>query len=221
MLPIKKILFGLGVVLASGLAQAGIITLAGDHFTASYDEALVDPLYKGALLSGSMDTVYFLPVKFAAVTGGAPASRLAALQLTLNIAPGYSFAGIEFAESGEYFLSTGGQVFAEASLRATNPDTLASTLLDLSSPAFGVIGVSSDWVLAGVLGPAGLGAPEALTLSFDSTLHSQPSGGIGFMAGTYVGFRVLTQAKAVPEPSGLALLLAGTLAAWAARRRRL
>lgn len=221
MLPIRKTLIGLGLMLASGFAQAGIITLTGDHFTASYDEALVDPLYKTALLSGSQDTVYFLPTRFAAVTGGGSTSTTAALQFTLTIDPGYSFAGLEFAESGDYFLSNGGLVGAAASLQATNLDTLASTLLDLASPAFGVVGGSTPWTLSGLLGSGGLGAPLTLTVDFENTLHSEPSGGIGFIQKTYVGFRVLTEPSAVPEPSGLALLLGGGLAAWAVRRRRL
>lgn len=221
MLPIRKSVIGFGLVLASGFAQAGIITLAGDHFTVSYDEALVDPLYTTALLSGSQDTVYFLPTEFAAVTGGGATSTTAALQFTLTIHPGYSFAGIQFAESGDYFLSDGGFVGASASLQATSLDTLATVLLGLASPAFGVVGGSTPWALSGLLGAGGLGAPQTLTVDFENTLHAEPSSGIAFIQKTYVGFRVLTEPNAVPEPSGLALLLGGGLAAWAVRRRRL
>ncbi len=219
MLSIRKTLIGYGLVLASGFAHAGVITLNGDHFTASYDEALVDPLYKTALLSGSQDTVYFLPTAFAAVTGSGSVSTQAALQFTLTIDPGYNFVGIEFTENGDYFLSNGGLVGAAASLQATNPDTLATTLLDLTSPAFGMVGGSTPWALSGLLGPGGLGAPQTLTVDFENTLHSEPSSGIGFIQKTYVGFRVLTEPNAVPEPSGLALLLGGGLAAWAVRCR--
>lgn len=221
MLPIRKTLIALGLVLASGFAQAGVITLTGDHFTASYDEALVDPLYKTALLSGSQDTVYFLPTKLAAVTGGGSTSTTAALQFSLTIAPGYSFAGIEFAENGDYFLSNRGVVGATATLQATNLDTPATVLLDLASPAFGVAGGSTPWALSGLLGSGGLGVPQTLTVDFENTLHAEPSSGIAFIQKTYVGFRVLTEPNAVPEPSGLALLLGGGLAAWAVRRRRL
>jgi hypothetical protein len=223
MRPIKTTLAGFALALACGFAQAGVITLNGDHFSVSYDEALVDPLYKTALLSGSQDTVYFLPTKFAALTGGAPVSTQAALHFTLAIDPGYSFAGIEFAESGSYFLSKGGSVGAGASLQATNSDTLAAVVLNLASPALGAVGGSTPWSLAALLGPGGLDAPHTLAISFDNTLHSEPSSGIGFIQSTYVGFRVLTlpPAQSVPEPSGLALLVGGALAALAVRRRRL
>lgn len=223
MRPIKTTLAGFALALACGFAQAGVITLNGDHFSVSYDEALVDPLYKTALLSGSQDTVYFLPTKLAAVSGGAPVSRQAALQFTLAIDPGYSFAGIDFVENGSYFLSQGGAVGANASVWATNADTLATATLNLASPVLGAVGGSTAWTLAGLLGPGGLDAPQTLAISFDNTLHSEPSSGIGFIQSTYVGFRVLTlpPAQSVPEPSGLALLVGGALAALAVRRRRL
>jgi hypothetical protein len=219
--PSRRILVGACLLGMAGLAQAAVISITGDHFTFSYDEALVDPLYKNALLSGSQDTVYFLPTAFAAVTGDAPTSTSAALQFTLTIDPGYSFAGIQFAENGDYFLSEGGFVGAAASLHATNPDTLASALLDLASPALGGVGDFTSWALSGLLGAGGLGAPQTLTVDFENTLHSEPSGGLGFIQKTYAGFRVLTEPNAVPEPSGLALLVGGGLAAWAVRRRRL
>ncbi len=220
---IKTTLTGFALALACGFAQAGVITLNGDHFSVSYDEALVDPLYKTALLSGSQDTVYFLPTKLAALTGGAPVSTQAGLQFTLAIDAGYGFAGIEFAESGSYFLSQGGSVGANASVQATNTDTLATVVLNLASPALGAVGGATPWSFAGLLGPGGLDAPQTLAISFDNTLHSEPSSGIGFIQSTYVGFRVLTQAapQSVPEPSGLALLVGGALAALAVRRRRL
>jgi len=47
-----------------------------------------------------------------------------------------------------------------------------------------------------------------------------PVGSLGFIQKTYVGFRVLTEPAAVPEPSALALLLAGMMAALLVGRRR-
>lgn len=219
--PIKKTLAGFALALACGFAQAGVISLNGDHFSISYDEALVDPLYKTALLSGSQDTVYFLPTKFAALTGGAPASTQAGLQFTVAINPGYSFAGVEFRESGDYFLSAGGTVGVDAGLQLVNLDTSETVLLDLSSPAFDSVGASTAWLLAGTVGSAALGQPQMLQVGLDNTLKSEPANGLGFIESTYVGFRILTKANAVPEPSGLALLLGGALAAWVARRRSL
>lgn len=194
------------------------MTLAGDHFSVSYDEALVDPLYGTALLSGSQDTVYFLPVELAALTGGAPASTQAGLRFTVAIDPGYSLAGIEFAERGDYFLSTAGTVGAKASLQLVNSLDAETLTLDLASPALGVVGAATPWMLAGTAESAGLGAFQTLEIGLDGVLMSEPANGLGFIQNTYVGFRILTEANAVPEPSGLALLLGGGLAAWTARR---
>jgi hypothetical protein len=223
MQPIKQTIIGAGLMMAAGLAQAGMISITGDHFTFSYDEAQVSPLYKQALLSGSQDTVYFLPTAFTAVTGGAPATTQAGLQFTLSIDPGYVFAGLAFAENGNYFLSNGGRVRASASLQAVNLDTSASGGLALNSgDALGHVGGTTSWELAGLLGPQGLGAVENLQVTLANTLTSEPVSGIGLIRKTYVGFSVHTREQAVPEPSGLALMLGGMFAAMlAARRRRL
>ncbi len=222
MLPIKQTIIGAGLMMAAGLAQAGMISITGDHFTFSYDEALVSPLYKQALLSGSQDTVYFLPTAFTAVTGGAPATTQAGLQFTLSIDPGYVFTGLAFAENGNYFLSNGGLVGASASPaggqsrhlrdRGAGPD---------SGDALDHVGGTTSWELAGLLGPQGLGAVQDLQVSLDNALTSAPTQGIGLIRKTYVGFRVQTrEVQTVPEPSGLALMLGGMLAAVLAGRRR-
>lgn len=223
MLPIKQTIIGAGLMMAAGLAQAGMISITGDHFTFRYDEAQISPLYKQALLSGSQDTVYFLPTAFTAVTGGAPATSQAGLQFTLSIDPGYVFAGLAFAENGNYFLSNGGFVGASASLQAVNLVTSATGGLALDSgKALDHAGATTSWELAGLLGPQGLGAVQDLQISLDNALTSAPTQGIGLIRKTYVGFRVHTREQAVPEPSGLALMLGGMFAAMlAARRRRL
>lgn len=217
---IRQIVLGLGLLAAANLAQAALITLDGDHFSVTYDDAQVG-LYNQGQLSGSLDTVYFLPTTFVAVTGGAPATTQAVLQFTLNIDPGYSFAGLGFAENGNYFLSGGGLVRAAANLQAVNPDTLANATLALSSDdALTRIGATTSWALAGLLGPAGLDSPQTLQITLDNALTSEPSQGVGLIRKTYVGFRIETRANAVPEPSALALMLGGVLAAVLAGRRR-
>ena len=222
MLPIKQTIIGAGLMMAAGLAQAGMISITGDHFTFSYDEAQISPLYKQALLSGSQDTVYFLPTAFTAVTGGAPATTQAGLQFTLSIDPGYVFAGLAFAENGNYFLSNGGFVGASASLQAVNLDTSATGGLALDSgKTLDHVGATTSWELAGLLGPQGLGTVQDLQVSLDNALTSAPTQGIGLIRKTYVGFRVQTrEVQTVPDPSGLALILSGVLAAVLAGRRR-
>ena len=74
--------------------------------------------------------------------------------------------------------------------------------------------------LAGLLGPAGLDSPQTLQITLDNALTSEPSQGVGLIRKTYVGFRIETRPNAVPEPSALALMLGGVLAAVLAGRRR-
>lgn len=220
MLPIRKTLVALGLVLASGFAQAGIITIAGDHFTVSYDESQVDPLYSGGLLSGSQDTLYFLPTSFNVFTDSA-ASTQASLMFTVAIDPGYAFAGLAFAENGDYFLSDGGQIGAAAALQAVNLDTLMHSTLSMGFSEPGAVGDFTNWALAGLVSASDVGMAQNLQISLDNELTGAPTAGIGFIQKTYVGFRILTEPQSVPEPSGLALMFGGLLAALLAGRRRL
>lgn len=217
---IRQIVLGLGLLAAANLAQAALITLDGDHFSVTYDDALVG-LYNQGQMSGSLDTVYFLPTTFVAVSGGAPVTTQSALQFTLNIDPGYVFAGLGFAENGNYILSGGGSVGAEASVQAVNLDTFTSDVLLLNSGALSQIGATTAWAISGGLGTQTLGAAQNLQISLDNVLTSEPVRGIGLIRKTYVGFRVQTrEVQAVPEPSGIALMLAGLLAALAVGGRR-
>lgn len=221
MFTIRKLLLGLSLLGASNGVLAAPITLLGDHFSVTYDDAQLG-LYGDGLMSGSLDTVYFLPTTFAAITGGSPVSTQSELQFTLSINPGYTFAGIKFAENGDYFLSNGGSVGASASLQALDLGTLAASDLLLGTGALNQVGGTTIWDLAGLLSPVGLGASQTLQITLDNELTSSPTQGIGFIQKTYVGFNILTQAEenTVPEPSGLALMLGGMLAAVLAGRRR-
>src|SRR5574340_182041 len=116
---LRHVFWGLGMLAAANFAHAALIPIQGDHFTLTYDDAQVGP-YDQGFLSGSQDTVYFLPTQLNAFSGGAPASTSASLQVTLTIDAGYGYAGLAFAEWGDYFLSGGGSVDAVASLQALN-----------------------------------------------------------------------------------------------------
>lgn len=219
---LRKVLVSLSLFAVANVSLAAPIMLQGDHFTFTYDDSVQAGLYKGGLLSGSLDTVYFLPTAFVAVTGGAPVTTQAGLQFTLDIDPGYVFAGLAFAENGNYFLSSGGQVGASADLQVVNLDTFASSGLVLTTGALSQTGGGTTWQLSGLVGPQGLGAAQSLQVTLDNTLTSQPVQGIGLIRKSYVGFRVQTrEAQAVPEPSGLALMLAGMLAALLIGGRRM
>lgn len=218
MLLLRKAFLVLGLLAVVPPSEATPIVLDGEHFSITYDDAQVG-VYRQGRLSGSLDTLYFLPTTFAAVTGGAPATTQAGLQFTLSMDPGYVFDGLAFAENGSYFLTGAGRVGASASLQAVDLDTLAAMTLDLDSGALVQSGRTVSWGLTGMLGAQGLDSARALQISLDNTLRSEPVQGLGFVQGTYVGFRVQTRVQAVPEPSGMALMLAGGLAAVATGRR--
>ncbi|WP_324778876.1 PEP-CTERM sorting domain-containing protein [Thiobacillus sedimenti] len=223
MLTLRQVFSGISLLAAASAAQAAIITLNGDHFTVTYDEALVSPLFGSGALSGSLDTLYFQPTAFNAFGAGASAATKASLQFTVAVDSGYAFAGLAFSEWGNYFLSDGGSASAAAVVQATNSATSDSGTLNLTpgSP-LDVAGGTANWALSGLISPTGLGSPQSLLVSLGDQVGVDPSaGGLGYIEKNYVGFRIMTQAQSVPEPSTGALLFGGVLAALLAGRRPL
>lgn len=222
MLPLKKIGLGLGLLVVAHASSAALITLNADRFSVTYDDAQTG-LYGQGFLSGSLDTLYFQPSAFSALSGGGPASTLASLQLSFTINPGYTFAGLNFAESGHYFLFGSGTVGVDGSLQAVNADTAASVILSLAPGVPpDVPGNSISWEATGSFG-SGLGVPQTLLITLDNELLANaPAGELSFIQKTYVGFQVVAVAEpaSVPEPSSWVLLLVGMLAALLAGSRR-
>lgn len=221
MLSHRKAFLILGLLSIANAAEASLIELDGDGFIVKYESSLTGP-YNQGLLSGSLDTVYFQPTTFYALSGGSPASTQGLLQLTFTIDAGYTFAGLTFAERGDYFLFGGGAVNVAASVQAVNAANSASALLSLApgSP-LSQTGGSTAWALTGSISPVGLGSPQTLVVYLDNTLTANAApGSLGFIQKTYAGFQVLTRPAPVPEPSSGSLLLAGLLAALLAGGRR-
>lgn len=209
---LRKVLTAVSLMACTAVSQAAPITLNGDHFTITYDDALVGVFGNGQL-SGSLDTAYFQPTSYFALSGGGLVSQMAGLQLTLTVNPGYALTGLVFTERGDYFLSNGGQAGVAAQLAATNQATSASATLDLASGPLATAGGSTPWAISGNLSLLGLGNPQTVLLSLNNTLSVTPTSGLGFIQETYAGFRVQTTRvsvpAAVPEPSSVALMLAG------------
>lgn len=218
---LRKLLLGLSLLAIAPASSAALITLNAEHFSVTYDDAQA-ALYGQGFVSGSLDTIYFQPSTLSALSGGSPASTPAPLQLSFTINPGYTFAGLNFAERGDYFLFGTGTVGVDAALQAANADSAASVMLNLvPAVPLDVTGDSTQWEMTGSL-MAGLGLPQTLRLTLDNELFaSAPVGELSFIQKTYVGFQIVTVAQPVPEPSTWALLLAGMLAVLLAGRRRL
>jgi hypothetical protein len=219
MLSFPKALLALGLLSCASLVQATPITLTSNtgHFSVTY-AAPADP-FKPALLSGSQDTVYFQSSSFKAMSPGGQSEPGVQLLLTLKIDPGYVFSGLSFTERGNYYLSGGGAVGVETDITLTDLATMDSVALNLASDSLNVQQGLTLWELGGMLGPVGQGASQTLEIKLNSTLFSSAPTGLAFIQNTYAGFQIMTEPAAVPEPSSLALVLAGILAATLAGRR--
>jgi PEP-CTERM putative exosortase interaction domain len=162
----------------------------------------------------------FSPRRSAPFGGGGASSAPAPLLFTVTVDPGYRLSGLVLTERGNYFLSGGGVVDALSIVNLIDTATPALSFLDLfPAQALNQTGSTVNWEMSGLVLPPG-GVGQTFQVDYESVVGSFPVNGIGFIQKNYVGFRVLTEANAVPEPSGLALLMAGAAAWWAGRRRR-
>lgn len=222
MMQFHSILLGLSLLVAANLTQAALITVNGDRFSVTYDDAQTG-LYGPGYMAGSLDTFYFQPTAFTAFSGGNPVNTSASLQFTLVMDAGYHLGGLEFNEWGNYFLSNAGMTNVAAGIQVLDTDTLAVSTLGLApgSP-LDQSGGSIDWGLFGLIAPPSAGS-QILQVTLNNELTSAPVGGIGFIQKAYTGFKVLAVADPapVPEPASWALLLAGALAAGLAGGRRM
>jgi len=221
MLSTRKIWMGLGLLAFAHASSAAPITLYGNGFSVSYDTAQTGLFGTGAL-SGSLDTLYFQPTSFAAVSNGPEVSTSSSLEFTLTLDAGYRLNGIVLTERGNYTLNNGGLVDVSAILGVTDNDTLGATILNLApaQPLNQVGRTSITWAMSGLLA-APASTAQVFTVRLDDTLIADPTSGIGFIRKNYAGFGIVAAPVAVPEPSALALLLAGAGAAlWAGRRRQ-
>lgn len=220
MLRLHSILMGLGLLASAGLAQAAPITLYGNGFSVTYDDAQTG-LFGSGTLSGSLDTFFFQPTAFSALSNGPMVATSSALEFTLAIDAGYQLGGIVLTERGNYTLTSGGLVGVSAVMRITGADPLNAAVFKLApAQPLTQVGGTTTWEMSGLLA-APTSASQVFTVRLDDTLVADPTSGIGFIRKNYAGFGIITEPVSVPEPSALGLLLVGGAAAlWAGSRRR-
>lgn len=221
MLRFNSILVGLGFLASASLAQAAPITLYGNGFSISYDSAQTG-LFGSGDLSGSLDTFFFQPTNFTALSNGPEVSTSGALDFTLTLDAGYRLDGIVLTERGNYTLTSGGLVGVSAAMKVSASDGLGVAILNLVPAApLNQVGGTTNWAMSGLLA-APASASQIFNVRLDDALVADPTSGIAFIRKNYAGFGIMVERVSVPEPSALSLLLAGAGAAlWVGRRRRI
>lgn len=208
---------------------AAPITLLGEHFAVTYDDASTGPYGVGSL--ALPNTMFFTPTGFDASTGVAGGSDTAFFSLAMRVTlePGYALTGVVLAERGDYLLLGTGSVSATAELRvsdAVQPANLLALSLD-SGNSLNLIGTPThNWTLGGMLATGSLGGANTFDVVLDNTLRAANTArGLSFIEKKFTGLqfqlaRTGTPAE-VPEPGSMMLVLAGCLAwmGWAWRRR--
>lgn len=209
---------------------AAPITLSGDHFSVTYDDASTGFYGVGAV--ALPNTVFFTPTGFDASTGVAGGSDIAAasLALRLTLDAGYALTGVTLTERGDYLLLGSGTVAVDADLSISEVAQPGNALSLALSPAgsLNLIGSPThNWMLSGALTTTSLGAASSFDIVLDNTLRAANTArGLSFIEKKFTGlqFQVARTGNpaTVPEPGALMLILAGWLA-WMglARKRRL
>jgi len=211
----------------SGAAFAASVTLAGTTVDFTFDDALLG-LFGPASVAG--DTLYFTPVAFRAQSLNGAGFALANDTMNVRVAAhgGWSFAGMDLLERGDYLLlgagsmaDVGGQirVFDVASpLAELDASISASAPLDLSGLP------THNWQAAATLDLSAWNDAQTLNVTIQNLLLASTgaSPSLAFIEKKFVGLTpAMLEVTPVPEAETYAMMLAGLgLVGWAARRRR-
>jgi hypothetical protein len=211
----------------SGAAFAASVTLAGTTVDFTFDDALLG-LFGPASVAG--DTLYFTPVGFRAQSLNGAGFALANDTMNVRVAAhgGWSFAGMDLLERGDYLLlgagsmaDVGGQirVFDVASpLAELDASISASAPLDLSGMP------THNWRAAATLDLSAWNDAQTLNVTIQNLLLASTgaSPSLAFIEKKFVGLTpAMLEVTPVPEAETYAMMLAGLgLVGWAARRRR-
>jgi len=220
-------------------ATAGLVTVTGDQFDLTYNDAQLGAFGTPSLVGSNF---FFTPntSSVSSVNGVGPGSAdtiVAGIVLTAH--PGFTFSGLALSAFGDYILfgsdssvGIGGQISA---FDAGNP------VATLSSSAFAVSALTPltvadfsphDWLATAAITPGAPGVAPALFsaqqigFSFQTTLSAlTPAAGSGFdfafiETKTAVVGVAQTQVSPVPEPAPWLLIGGGVLAIVARAKRK-
>jgi hypothetical protein len=198
-----------------GAAFAAPVTLAGNAVDFSFDDGLLG-LFGQANVSG--DTLYFTPVGFKAQSLNGAGFALAndTLNIRMTARDGWSFAGIEVLERGDYLLlGTGSTADVGGQIRAFD---VASPLADLTAS----IGASAlldlpgmpthNWQANATLDLGAWSDAQAVNVTIQNLLLAStgtPSS-LAFVEKKFVGLTpFMVAVTPVPETQTYAMMLAG------------
>jgi hypothetical protein len=233
------------------ISQAAVQTLSGassnSFFDVVYDDALMGLHGTPTLLN---NVISFTPTTFIAQVSGVLQAQTTSSTLNLRLVarPGFDFGNITLQERGDFFLDgTNAQVLAQGQIRAYN---LATPLQEYSNniisstatgPAIGTLlsaiapgsayhnGIGYNWIGQAAINVAGTNLAPADTINFtlENILRAR-TGSLApgevfppqaFIEKKFAGVSIVV--TPIPEPSELALMLAGLgLVGVLARRRK-
>ena len=210
----------------AGSASAAIETISGTHTLFSFDDALLG-LFGAPSVSG--DTLFFTPNSFSAKATGTSALDFnnATINVKVLAKPGYSIAGVNVTEQGDYWLFRLGSgnlgTSVSGQIRVRNLSDLAETTDGLNTTVpMTTVGLGSiNWTAtASAALPSWQASAvnltiENLLLAYTDT--TKPS--LAFVEKKYIGASALV--TAVPEPESYAMLLAGLGMIGVVARRRM
>lgn len=206
----------------SGAALAASVTLAGDNFDFTFDDAMLG-LFGPATVAD--DTIYFTPVDFQAESlngaGYALSNDAANIQITAH--SGLSFSNIALIEQGDYLLLGSGSTAdvsgklwvrdVAAPLTQLTADIQTTGPLDQQGPAL------NSWTANASADLSSWTGTQSVNVTVRDILLASTSAGasVASVDKAFVGLTVTP----VPEAETYAMMLAGLgLVGWRIGRRR-
>lgn len=214
------------LVLGSAQANAATVTLAGEHFTISYDTAVLGLFGAPQLIDSSLVFAPGGAPGFSAQAGNGFDFTNSTFSFSIAAEPGYKLSGFNLFEAGDYFLigsssqvSVGGQLRVKplGGAALTAAITPAAPLTTHTSfPSF----ATSNWEAAASVRPTT--SLSTAVVSLENILGAfAPIGQGGYAFVEKKNVELSFTLMPIPEPESYAMLFAGLgMIGLVARRRR-